>query len=175
MFEQLGEHVEKGVLGVENPEVQGLTDATANSEGVKNPDRRGSLDPGRDSALSKFQQTVGRLKEKIKSCLDKIFRWNFGQPKNQHGIDSQTRQTETLQGQPTQESSSEGGQQPDGSKISRREFLKNGVVVLVLAVCYGYYNRIGLARLVDKLLFSHEKLLEGVSFSELLVYFRLNS
>jgi len=45
--------------------------------------------------------------------------------------------------------------------------LKKGVVVL--AVCYvGYYNRIGLARLIDKLLFSPEKLLEIVSLSELL-------
>ena len=87
MFEQLGEYVKKA-LGVENPEAQGSTDATADSEGVKNPDRRGSLNPERDSALSEFQQIVGRLKERIKSCLDKIFRWNFGQPKNQHGIDS---------------------------------------------------------------------------------------
>ena len=45
--------------------------------------------------------------------------------------------------------------------------MKKGVVVL--AVCYvGYYNRIGLARLIDKLLFSPEKLLEIVSLSELL-------
>ena len=36
-------------------------------------------------------------------------------------------------------------------------------------MCYGgYYNRIGLARLIDKLLFSPEKLLERVSLSELL-------
>jgi len=46
--------------------------------------------------------------------------------------------------------------------------LKTGVVVLAV-VCYGgYYNRIGLARLIDKLLFSPEKLLERVSLSELL-------
>jgi len=167
MFEQLGEHV-KEALGVKNPEAPRSTDPTAHSEGVEGVDRRGSLDPERDSALSRFQKTVGRLKERIKSCLDKIFRWNFGQPKNQHGIDSQTRQTETLQGQPKQGSSSEGGQQPDASKISRREILKTGVVVVVLAVCCSYYNRIRLARLIDKLLFSPEKLLEIVSLSELL-------
>ena len=46
--------------------------------------------------------------------------------------------------------------------------MKTGVVVLAV-VCYGgYYNRIGLARLIDKLLFSHEKLLKGVRLSELL-------
>jgi len=61
MFEQLGEYVKKA-LGVENPEAQGSTDATADSEGVKSVDRRGSLDPERDSALSRFQKTVGRLK-----------------------------------------------------------------------------------------------------------------
>ena len=167
MSEQLGEREKEGVLGVKNPEAQGSTDPTAHSEGVEGMDQRSQLDSERDSALSKFQQTVGRLKERIKSCLDKIFRWNFGQPKNQYGIDGQTRQTETLQGKPKQGSSSEGGQQPDGPKISRREFLKKGVVVLV--VCYvGYYNRIGLARLIDKLLFSPEKLLEIVSLSELL-------
>ena len=88
MFKHLGEREKEGVLGVKNPEVPRSTDATADPKGVKNPDRRGSLDPERDSALSKFQQTVRRLKERIKSCLDKIFRWNFGQPKNQHGIDS---------------------------------------------------------------------------------------
>jgi len=87
MFEQLGEYVKKA-LGVENPEAPRLTGATADSEGVEGVDQRGSLDPERDSALSEFQQIVGRLKERIKSCLDKIFRWNFGQPKNQHGIDS---------------------------------------------------------------------------------------
>ena len=87
MFGQLGKYVKKA-LGVENPEAPRSTDATADSGGVKSVDRRGSLDPERDSALSEFQQIVGRLKERIKSCLDKIFRWNFGQPKNQHGIDS---------------------------------------------------------------------------------------
>jgi len=46
--------------------------------------------------------------------------------------------------------------------------LKTGVVVVVLVVCCGYYNRIRLARLIDKLLFSPEKLLEGGSLSELL-------
>ena len=87
MSEQLGEHV-KEALGVKNPESPRSTGATADPKGVEGVDRRGPLDPERDSALSKFQQTVGRLKERIKSCLDKIFRWNFGQPKNQHGIDS---------------------------------------------------------------------------------------
>ena len=130
-------------------------------------DRRGSLDPERNSALSKLPQIAGRLKKRIEFYLNKIFSWNFGPPKNQHGIDSQTRQTETLQGQPKQGLSSEGGQQPDGPKISRRGLLKMGVVVL--AVCYGgYYNRIRLARLMDTSLFSPEKLLKGVSLSELL-------
>jgi len=62
MFEQLGEREKEGVLGVKNPEAQGSTDATADSEGVEGVDRRGSLDPERDSALSRFQKTVGRLK-----------------------------------------------------------------------------------------------------------------
>ena len=61
MFEQLGEHV-KEALGVKNPEAPRSTDPTAHSEGVEGVDRRGPLDPERDSALSKFQQTVGRLK-----------------------------------------------------------------------------------------------------------------
>ena len=61
MFGQLGKHVKKA-LGVENPGAPRSTDPTAHSEGVKNPDRRGSLDPERDSALSRFQKTVGRLK-----------------------------------------------------------------------------------------------------------------
>jgi len=61
MFEQLGEHV-KEALGVKNPESPRSTDATADSGGVKSVDRRGSLDPERDSALSRFQKTVGRLK-----------------------------------------------------------------------------------------------------------------
>ena len=87
MFGQLGKYVKKA-LGVENPEASRSTDPTAHSEGVGGVDRMGQLDPERDSALSKFEQIVGRLKERIKSCLDKIFRWNFGQPKNQHGIDS---------------------------------------------------------------------------------------
>ena len=62
MFEQLGEREKEGVLGVKNPEASRSIDATADLEGVENPDRRGPLDPERDSALSKFQQTVGRLK-----------------------------------------------------------------------------------------------------------------
>ena len=61
MFEQLGEYVKKA-LGVENPEAPRSTDVTADSEDFEGVDRRGPLDPERDSALSKFQQTVGRLK-----------------------------------------------------------------------------------------------------------------
>ena len=62
MFEQLGEREKEGVLGVKNPEVPRSTDATADSGGVKSVDRRGLPDPERDSALSRFQKTVGRLK-----------------------------------------------------------------------------------------------------------------
>ena len=171
MSEQLGEREKEGVLGVKNPEAQGSTDPTAHSEGVEGMDQRSQLDSERDSALSKFQQTVGRLKERIKSCLDKIFRWNFGQPKNQYGVPDQTGQNfqpdnlNQLNQESNQKPSSDRGTNQGGSKMTRRQFLSIGAGTgLVVA---SYYFRIPLAKLLDELVFPPEKLVK-ISLSELL-------
>ncbi len=162
---------EEVILGVKNGEAVKLGVTEADPGSVQNVDRGGLLNSERDSTLSKFKQAVSRLKERIKSRLAKIFRQNCRQPENQHDTDSQTEQnpqTATLQEQPDQESSSGSGQQPGRPKISRRRFLITSFTVGFggLVALAGY--RTQLARLLDKLLFSPEKLLEGVSLSNLL-------
>jgi hypothetical protein len=94
MSEQLGEHVEEEVLGVENPEAQGLTDVTADSEGVEGVAQRGLLNSERWGLVVKnFREAIDRLKSRIGFYLTVVFSGKIEQqPKNQYGVPDQTGQ-----------------------------------------------------------------------------------
>ena len=174
MFEQLGEYVKKA-LGVENPEAQGSTDATADSEGVKSVDRRGSLNSERWVLVVKnFREAIGRLKSRIGFYLTVVFCGKIVQlPKNQYGVPDQTDQNlqpENLQNQLNQESnqepSSDRGANQGRSNMTRRNFLgliATGAGLILVSYCY----RTPLAGLLDELVFPPEKLVK-ISLSELL-------
>ncbi len=122
--------------------------------------------------LGRFNQAVSRLKRQIQFYLKTFF--SQGEPKNQSDTSDQAGENSPARGSQGQLNQGLGQSTSSGRranqrrpKMTRRQFLITaGTGGLGLLVA-GYFSRIELARILDKFLFSPEKLVE-VSLSEIL-------